>query len=151
MGKIAINFPVTLYPQPTKTSCWAAAASMVLGNQSAGPGKAKTETDGVLQTDEGNMTAFARSHNLERHYGQTWTLEGLKELLEKHGPLWVGGYLPDLHAVVIAGMNGDGSTNGTELLIYDPWPVNKGSIVSISYHDFYTDYPAATNHVLHKK
>ena len=79
----------------------------------------------------------------------TWSVEGLASLLRR-GPLWVGGAQPSLHAVVIAGMWGDGDAMTTCLLIYDPWPPGRGAIYSSFYGDRIADYPLMTMYILHK-
>src|SRR5438876_6647892 len=107
---VNISHRVTLFPQPTNMTCWSAAATMLFGNMSVGPGRASLAPNGGLSSDFGNIQAFARSHHLQMHAPQSWTVDGLASLL-RHGPLWVGGSVPSGHAYVIAAMKGDGTPN----------------------------------------
>jgi Putative peptidoglycan binding domain len=52
---------VIRFGQPTGTSCWSAAATMILGNRSVGPGSATLASTGALRATLSNKEAFARS------------------------------------------------------------------------------------------
>lgn len=52
----------------------------------------------------------------------------IQQWLEQYGPLWVNG---KTHIVVIAGIR------GLKVKVYDPWPVNKGTIDWRSLRDWY--------------
>ncbi|MBK6899931.1 MAG: hypothetical protein IPH09_11900 [bacterium] len=86
---INISHWVTLFPQPTSMTCWSAAATMLFGDRSVGPGRARTAPSGGLRSDFGNIHTFAMSHGLTMHAPQCWTVDGLADLLRR-GPLWVG-------------------------------------------------------------
>jgi hypothetical protein len=64
-----------------------------------------------------------------------YTLAELRDLLERYGPLWAGEASPGLHVVVIAGMYGDGTPDGTFVRIADPWPIGRGERYSISFRE----------------
>lgn len=146
---IDINHNVRLFAQPTSMTCWSAAATMILGtNMSVGPGQAQLVQGGLGSQFE-NVEEFARAHGLRFHAPQSWTLKGLASLLER-GPLWVAGRVPSGHAFVIGAMKGDGTAEGTELTIYDPWPPGVGKIVEISYLQFMQLHPMATMYVLQR-
>ena len=51
---------------------------------------------------------------------QSYTIEGWRELLEQNGPLWLGVAVPSGHAVVITGLSGDGTPEGTIVRYDDP-------------------------------
>jgi hypothetical protein len=145
---IAINHPVKLYGQPTSMTCWSAAATMVLGsNACIGPGSGTLTASGGLIP--ASVPDFARSLGLQVEYPQCWTLEGLADLLET-GPLWVAGAMPTGHVVVVGSMNGDGTPDGTELTLYDPWPPGAGRVRRVRYGPFLHQYPLATMYIIHR-
>ena len=110
---INIQYPVKLFGQPTDMTCWSAATTMLFGTLfSAGPGSASLSPTGGLKADVNNIQAFAQSYNLRLYYPQSWTVEGLIELLRR-GPVALMGPIPSLHAVVIGGIRGDGTAGST--------------------------------------
>lgn len=145
-----IQYPVTLYGQPTNMTCWSAATTMLFGSLfCAGPGKAVIAPSGGLKADVTNIQIFARSYGLQLYYPQCWTIEGLVLLL-KRGPVALMGPIPTLHAIVIGGVRGDGSDAGTELTIYDPWPPGRGRVYHVSYKNFMSQFPMATMYLLQR-
>ena len=145
-----VQYPITLYGQPTGMTCWSAATTMLFGSLfCAGPGKASLAPTGGLKADVTNIQSFARSYNLQLYYPQCWTVEGLVGLL-KRGPVALMGPIPSLHAVVIGGIRGDGTDGGTDLTIYDPWPPNHGRIYNVNYRNFMIQFPTATMYLLQK-
>jgi hypothetical protein len=155
---VEIWYRIRPFRQPTETSCWSAAATMILGtNRSIGPGTAQLSRTGELAGGAQNIYAFARSHGLKVYHPQTWRPQGLAELMI-HGPLIVLGRVPDGHAVVVGGIATDGSPDTTRLTIYDPWPKqgfrSKGSprgksqIHHLTLSQLYRTYPESTIYVL---
>lgn len=143
-----IQHQITLYGQPTNMSCWSAATTMLLGNRfSAGPGLAALGPAGGLNSDVKNIQTFAQGYHLHLYYPQSWTAAGLVEVVRR-GPVVLMGPIPSGHAVVIAGIRGDGTEVGTELTIYDPWPPNLGRIYTVNYQDLMTRFPMATMYLL---
>lgn len=128
-------------------TCWSAAATMVLGPMCVGPGNARLGKSGGLVGTDANVETFARSHGLQLHYPQCWTVEGLASVMQ-YGPIWVTGLVPGLHAFVIAELHGDGTPMGTELTIYDPWPPGVGSVSTMLYQKFIDKHPLGTIYVL---
>ena len=62
----------------------------------------------------------------------TTTPQAMARLLERHGPLWVvgddaiaGNRL--VHAVIVTGMSGDGTPQGTTVAFVDPSPAASGT------------------------
>lgn len=136
---IDITHPIRLFPQPTNMSCWSAAATMIVGNMSVGPGGASLSSGGGLLPGPDNVRQFAQSLGWRMYYPQTWTVNGLAGIL-RHKPLWAvgGGTSPTgnwLHAITLSAMWSDGAEDGsgTMLRIHDPWPPNVGS----TYGRFY--------------
>jgi Putative peptidoglycan binding domain/Papain-like cysteine protease AvrRpt2 len=135
---IDITHPVNLFPQPTAVSCWSAAATMIVGNMSVGPGNSKLAA-GSLIPGPNNVQAFADSLGWTMHYPQTWSVGGLANLLRR-GPAWAvgGGTSPLgqwLHAIVLSGLWSDAvqDGSGTMIRIHDPWPPNVGSVYGRIY------------------
>lgn len=146
---IAISHSVEVFPQPTNMTCWSAAATMLFGNVCVGPGGAALDPSGGLKADPNNVDTFAAAHGLQLHYPQTWTVSGLADLMH-YGPLMAIGALPSLHAIVIGGMNGDGTAGGTTLTVYDPWPPTVGRIYNVTYDQLLSNFPMATVYLLHR-
>jgi hypothetical protein len=120
---------IHLFGQPTGTSCWSAAATMILGNQCVGQGGAALGPGGGLQGAMQNHEAFARSLG--------WQMlnhtPGVQELvtLVRRTPVWIrAGGSHWAHAVVLSGVysDGDSSGDGTLFRIHDPWPVGAGRL-----------------------
>jgi Papain-like cysteine protease AvrRpt2 len=136
---IDITHPVRLFPQPTNMTCWSAAAAMVIGNMSIGPGSANLSPTGGLLPGPDNVRKFAESLGWRIHYPQTWPVGGLAGLL-RHKPAWAvgGGSSPAgnwLHAIVLSAMWSDGAADGsgTMIRIHDPWPPNVGGVYGRFY------------------
>jgi N-acetylmuramoyl-L-alanine amidase len=129
---------VPLVPQVTGMSCWAAAAAMLIGwrdSMHVDPeqvaracGRWAEYRDGL---EVGDVGGFAAAWQLIAERPGAIDARQLHRLLTAYGPLWVGEASPGLHVVVVTGMVGDGSDNGTRLRILDPWPVGRGERYSI--------------------
>jgi hypothetical protein len=129
-------------------TCWSAALTMLMGNRfSAGAGRASTAENGGLNPSFTNVQALARSYDLELYAPQSWTVQGLVDLLQK-GPLIMMGYIPTGHAVVLAGIVTDGTAGNTTLTVYDPWPPKVGSRYLTNYLQMMTKFPTATTYLL---
>ena len=120
---------VILFGQPSTTSCWSAAATMILGNQSVGQGNATLTPVGSIYTNPENVSVFAR--------GLGWSVlnhsPSVSELVSivARTPVWLTGGGADWgHAVVLSAVysDGDNAGDGTLFRIHDPWPMNSGRI-----------------------
>ncbi|MBD1844532.1 N-acetylmuramoyl-L-alanine amidase [Cyanobacteria bacterium FACHB-63] len=119
---------VQLVPQLTDMSCWAAAAAMVVGWRdrisidpteiAQGAGQWAAYTAGLNPAD---VPSLAQAWQLVMEPPQSYTVEGLRQLLERNGPLWVTAAVPTLHAIVVTGMYGDSTVDQTYVRIKDPW------------------------------
>lgn len=150
---------VTLVPQPTATTCWAASTAMILGRQQpvTAPSFMLTADGSLINDSELNDAAissqYCRHFGLRMHPGQSWTPTGLAAFLER-GPamcnvIWdvrgfVSGAGSNSHWVVLAGIRGDGNANSTTIRIYNPLPQGRGNIVSLNYGKLMRLLPAAT-------
>ena len=142
---------VELINQPTDMTCWAASAAMVVGWRDrlsldpaaivAGSGAWATYSGGLAPA---YVPAFADAWKLTQESPQSYTIDGLRELLQSKGPLWVGAAVPGLHAIVITGLYSDGTDDNTFVRINDPWdrdpgtPGNAGAYLDT--HDHGTQY-----------
>ncbi len=138
-GRLGITIDIThavrLFGQPTGMTCWSAAATMIVGNASIGPGAAALGASGGLIPSPQNVEVFARGMGWRMHYPQSWTIPGLANVMRRK-PVWVvGGGIGWLHAIVLSGLwsDGAGDGSGTLLRIHDPWPPGVGSVYARFY------------------
>ena len=157
-NEIDIWYDVELVPQLTGVSCWAAGAAMVVGWRdwvSIDPEEIADGTGYWGQYHETglppNDTTMFNAWGLYTEPPQSYTVEGFAGLLNDYGPLWVASAEPlsgpnaeDAHIRVVVGMIGDGTPEGTMVLINDPWeqgmrsyrPPNRGSAYRETYAEF---------------
>lgn len=153
---------VPLVPQLTGMSCWAAAAAMLIGwrdrlavdppQVARGAGSWQSYAGGLHPGDVGSL---AQAWGLVEERRETWTPQALRRILRRHGPVWLGEASPGLHSVVVAGMHGDGTPDGTWVRINDPWPIGRGERYTLPWRTLSANYRAASDligvqaHVLH--
>ena len=99
--------------------------------------------------ERGGDRPVADSYKLRLYWPQSWTVEGLRSLLQR-GPVALMGPIPSLHAVVIGGIQSDGTSDGTFLTIYDPWPPGVGGVHFPAYGPFMRLFPMATMYLLQR-
>jgi len=150
---VDISKPVTLASQPSNNTCYAAAATMVLG-----PGASMSFDPGPLPAgvapDDHWARAFAQRFSWRLEYGMTPTPGALEGFL-RSGAFWIAGNLPfpagpSYHAVVVGAIWGDRDADHTMLLIYDPWPANIGEVYGIILGDYVGTSPTAFRYMLHR-
>ncbi|MEM6252902.1 MAG: N-acetylmuramoyl-L-alanine amidase [Cyanobacteria bacterium P01_D01_bin.156] len=142
---------VSLLPQPTAMSCWAAAAAMIVGWRDRlsisakdivmGQGPWATYQNGLNPKD---VPTLASSWKLVVETPRSYAISELRQMLEQNGPLWIGEATPSLHVVVMAGLYGDGTIKGTHVRVLDPWPVGQGSTYDLPFQNFIQQYEQAT-------
>jgi len=153
---------VPLVPQLTGMSCWAAAAAMIVGwrermaadprQVARGAGSWQAYAGGLRPSD---VQTLARAWGLVEERRETWTPDALRRILQRHGPVWLGEASPGLHSIVVTGMHGDGTPDGTWVRINDPWPVGRGERYTLPWRTLSANYRAASDligvqaHVLH--
>ena len=125
---------VPLTNQPTGMSCWAASAAMVVGWRdricidpaaiASGSGEWSAYTNGLNPAD---IPTLASAWGLTQESPQCYSVDGLRDLLQSKGPLWVGAAVPTLHAIVVTGMYSDGTDDNTFVRIDDPWDRDPGT------------------------
>jgi hypothetical protein len=156
---------VRLIPQPTPSTCWAAATAMLKGSTvpviiAATPPHLILEGGGTANFSEraDNVTGnqeFARAHNLRYHAPMSWIVSALKGLIQGSpvmvSMLWnateyVKGNGSSGHRMVIYGIDTDDDPSGlgTLLHIHDPWPPNVGKTFQKSYYALVNETPCFT-------
>ncbi len=163
---------IRLIPQPTPSTCWAAATAMLKGSTpaqiiAATPPDLISSSGGTSNFSDSadNVTGnqrFAQAHGLHYYAPQSWSVDGFVDLV-KHGPvmlsmLWdAAAYTqrpgPDGvrkgssgHRIVVYGIDSDGDPTGAGTLVHyrDPWAPNIGATVQNSYLNLVTDTPCFT-------
>lgn len=132
-----------LIPQLKTRSCWYASAKMLIQWKMNSlrqsfidlvPPELDAECRTIREADNGifnpQIMAMAKRLGLRPIPPMSFTINALEQMLIRYGPLWVNG---ETHIVVIAGVNGEAG----KVLVYDPGPVNIGSVSWRSYRDWY--------------
>lgn len=136
LGRISERLhPVTLFAQPTGMTCWSAAATMIFGNMSVGPGAAQLGATGGLLPSLQNVETFV--HGLGWRMATNMSAPPASALVSvlNRGPAWVVFEGINMkHAVVFSGYYSDGSESGVVFRIHDPWPPNQGTVYGTTYH-----------------
>ena len=116
--------------QPTDVSCWATAASMVLGWRD----RMSLTVEGIAANaglttatglDPAQVGQFATDMKMTAEPPRSYTVDAFRKLIEANGPLWVGAAVPGLHAIVVTGLYAEGDE--TYVRITDPWDRDVGS------------------------
>jgi len=140
-----ISLSVELVPQPTDTTCWAASMAMVVGTRDRQSVTAAT----IAQAAGMTITDGYGWGDIQKAVGQ-WNLNQLgpacalpsawAEMLQAHGPIWIVEIGAPYHAVVVTGVEGDGTPEGTTILVNNPWPPNSGAQERKAYTDFENEF-----------
>jgi len=131
-------------------SCWAAGCAMLIGWRDQiciDPAEIARAAGRWAQYRNGLEPQDTRVFDIwgmVTEAPQTYTVEGFRQLLENYGPLWVASAEPGAHIRVVTGIYGDGTADGTTLLINDPWEQgmnafranNNGSRTTETYREF---------------
>ncbi|MGR3366188.1 MAG: papain-like cysteine protease family protein [Sagittula sp.] len=163
-----IHHKVKLIPQPTGTSCWAAATAMLL-DQTVAQVKARTPAsmilpDGSLDNFSGEndwvtpTREYAKAHGLQYIGPQSWSVTKLRthlrrgplifDMLEHAGP-YSQGMSSSGHWILVTGLSGERDTKA-DISYNDPFPVGRGAKTTENYAKFVQEYPARTYRVFHK-
>ncbi|MEU0485712.1 N-acetylmuramoyl-L-alanine amidase [Streptosporangium sp. NPDC006013] len=134
----AVHYDVPLVPQPNKTACWAASMAMI---ESYRRSRERQQSVTVSAAELAEEVGYP----LEQSYG--WDrLESVKDFydfdeipltgtqypsatqwrswLAAHGPLYVTVGGEPSHAIVVHGISGDATPDGSRLEILDAWDIN---------------------------
>ena len=136
---VSVHQSVNLVPQPTEQSCWAASIAMLLGKT---PDEVVQEAG--MSLSEGYGWSEIEPAAKKLGLGEVAPACGMPNLLagwlQDNGPLWVVEVGAPYHAVVVAGVEGDGTVDGTHVIVYNPWPVNSGAIENPTFAQFEQDF-----------
>jgi len=127
----SILHSVPFVPQLTNMSCWAASAAMLVSWRDN-----ISIDDSVIAGGINYWTEYQQGLNPEdvhvfRHWGlteeepQSFTVQAFYDMIARYGPLWVAADANPSSAVaahvrVVSGIYGDGTVDGTFLVIQDP-------------------------------
>jgi peptidoglycan hydrolase-like protein with peptidoglycan-binding domain len=152
-------------PQPTESTCWAAATAMIKNSSvpaviAATPAHLVAQGGGTFNFSAGpdNVSGnqeFARAHGLRYHAPMSWYVPAFVSLIQRSAAmlsmLWraneyASGSGSPGHRIVVFGIDSDGNPDGEGTLLHyhDPWPPNQGKTVRVSYFRMATDTPAFT-------
>lgn len=153
--------------QPTDDSCWATTLAMLIGwrdSVSIAPDTIAQQCGRTLNAGLpwNQRAAAAQAVGLSTLAPQCYTPEGFRQLIENHGPLYVGKMASrnnlSGHAVLVVGMYSDGQNHF--IRVVDPWdravgtPGSPGGYGSghqtgsqyiIGYEDFQAEYEMAAS------
>lgn len=127
-------------PQASDSSCWAAAAAMVVGwrdRVSIADAEIARHVPVIDAWRHGlpprHRTTLAEAWGLVAEPPASYGVEGFRRMLAECGPLYVGMNWDRQgggHARVLVGMESGGAADGsdTTMFLYDPWPGTPGRI-----------------------
>jgi hypothetical protein len=125
VAEVNCVYQVAGMSQPTDCTCWATSFAVVINYRDGSqvtPGDvcAAVGQDPAVPESWETVTAAAQHYNLSQSASACMDVDGWAQLLSSYGPLWLcinGGS----HAVVLNGVQGDGSAENTTFHITDPW------------------------------
>lgn len=137
----SIHWDDTPYqPQSSTSSCWAAAAAMVVGwrdRMCIADSEIARYVPVIDAYRNGlppsNRVTLGEAWNLVAEPPASYTIEGFRRMLADYGPMYVGMNWDRQgggHARVLVGMESRGAEDGsdTTMFLYDPWPDTPGRI-----------------------
>jgi len=160
----ALGYEVQLIPQPDKKSCWAASMAMLVGYRRAvsiTPESLAQEAGRSLRTSYGwDMLETVKNYfgfqeiSLPSNASLYPSPEQWQNWLKAYGPLWVTTVGAPSHAIIVTGLSGDLTPNGTTISILNPWdttttfsadevdfaPFNAGRAYTQCFADFAADF-----------
>ena len=152
-------------PQPTNTTCWAAATAMMKNTTvqaiiNKTPASMIARDGGLLNHSEGNDhvtggQAYGQVHGLRYHAPQSHSVRGFRDIVARSpvmlNMLWrpgtfAAGTGSPGHMVVVVGIRGDADPvgKGTILHIYDPWAPRRGNRETVTYFKKANETPLFT-------
>lgn len=153
-----LRFPTTYIKQPTPTTCWRAATAMLKAQaySSIDNGPAALCPDGSIDISSSNLEIYAQYQHLRLNYPASWLPAALASKMKSSGRLmfvivWnLASWSPKItvagHLVVLAGMRGDNTAEGTTMMFYDPLD----GIIPMTYAKLLQKVPGATAYIMHK-
>jgi GH24 family phage-related lysozyme (muramidase) len=160
LGAVDYSVPGLVAPlqQPSPMTCWATVIAMMTSwkrQQSIAPRDAiaPAGAEFLQKFDAGQPLDSASAGRLYQALGLVAiqslnpSIDGWDQYLRLYGPLYVDIGYPQVtttHAVIVTGISGDGTADGTTITYVDP---ALGSVVNRKFSDFLANYetPAAVN------
>lgn len=148
---------VELIPQDKSNACWLASSSM-METWRTGTHHSLSDTLKVLDASGTSFStiynndqglSFANDNIITQTLGLTqlppasYTIEYLTSILNNSPIMAVIMYSSSsniAHMIVITGISGDGTPEGTSLQINDPLPLNAGKTYTIAFNDFLSKF-----------
>jgi hypothetical protein len=126
-GATAVNvyYEVAGMSQPADHACWATSFAVVI-NYRDGSNLTPADVSNAVGVDINGVESWSDVTNAASHFhlqqsaSACMDVHGWAQLLASKGPLWIcvnGGS----HAVVVNGVHGDGTSEGTSFYVTDPW------------------------------
>jgi hypothetical protein len=166
-----VEHPVRHIPQPTETTCWAAATAMMTGSTvpaviARTPPSMIASDGGLLNSSETDQaivtgTLYGNVHGLRCYPPMSWSTAAFVALVAR-GPimldmLWradeyVKGNGSPGHMIVVAGTITDalGTGSTTYVKVLDPWRPNVGKVSWEPYEDWMAEVPTRTYRVFQR-
>ena len=148
---------VELIPQDKSNACWLASSSMMetwrtgthhsLADTLMVLDASGTSFSSIYNNDQG--LSFSQDQTIVQTLGLTalppasYTIEYLTSILNSSPIMAVIMYSSSsniAHMIVITGISGDGTPDGTSLQINDPLPLNSGKTYTIALNDFLSKF-----------
>jgi hypothetical protein len=129
-----VNYDVPLIAQPDKLSCWAGSMAMLVSFRKQAaymPEQLANDVGRTLRTsyewdqleavkDQFGFKDIELPSNASSYPSpQQWS-----DWLTNYGPLWVTTVGDPSHAIVVRGISGDLTPDGTQISINNPWDTN---------------------------
>ena len=108
----------------------------------SGPRRARTKFDAGQGLDAASAGRLYATLGLIAMQSLNPSVDGWQQYLQLYGPLYVDIGYPigsTTHAVIVTGISGDGSPDGTTITCIDPIP---GAVVNRRFSDFLAQYEA---------
>ncbi len=131
---VSTSYDVFLEPQPDKLSCWAGSMAMLVSyqrQQSVVPEALAEEVGRSLRTSYGwDMLEAVKDHfgfqDIDLPSNASLYIEPQQwaDWLAQYGPLWITVVGAPSHAIVVKGIEGDLTPDGTTVDILNPWNIN---------------------------
>jgi hypothetical protein len=148
---------VELIPQDKSNACWLASSSMMetwrtgthysLSDTLKVLDASGTSFSTIYNNDQGlsfaNYNIITQTLGLTQLPAASYTIEYLTSILNNGPIMAVIMYSSSsniAHMIVITGISGDGTPEGTSLQINDPLPLNAGKTYSIAFNDFLSKF-----------
>jgi ABC-type bacteriocin/lantibiotic exporter with double-glycine peptidase domain len=161
---VDIGYDVPLIPQPDKTSCWCASMAMLVSYQQQAsymPEQLAEDVGRSLRTCYGwdeleavkDGFGFA-AIDLPSNASLYPSPDQWADWLQTYGPLWVTTIGAPSHAIIVHGISGDLTVDGTTIDINNPWdtsasfstdevdfdPPNEGQSYTQTFAEFASDF-----------